>query len=143
MKKLSDLNDIYNFQDTIILCEIFENSANQITNRFPYNPRKCSSASSLSGYIHRCYIHRFLSKTIIAFPTKAEILELFEQTLTGGFSCVNARLSFDSKILLPKGKENKPNQKFKFIYRIKNELTNKLENKRIVTKYSKWMKSIR
>ena len=25
MKKLSDLNDIYNLQDTIILCEIFEN----------------------------------------------------------------------------------------------------------------------
>ena len=132
MKKLSDLNDIYNFQETIILCEIFENRANQITNRFPYNPRKCSSASSLSGYIHR-----LLSKTIIAFPTKAEILELFEQTLTGGFSCVNTRLSFDSKILLPKGEENKPNQKFKLIYRIKNELTNKFENKRIVTKILK------
>lgn len=25
LKKLSELNDIYNFHDTIILCEIFEN----------------------------------------------------------------------------------------------------------------------
>ena len=44
--------------------------------RFPYNPPKCSSASSLSGCIHW-----FLSKTIIALPTKAEIVELFEKTL--------------------------------------------------------------
>ena len=27
LKKLSKLNDIYNFQDTIILCQIFENRA--------------------------------------------------------------------------------------------------------------------
>ena len=62
---------------------------------------------------------------------------MFEQTLIGGFSCENTRLSFDSKILLRKDEENKPNQKFKLIYRIKNELTNKSENKRIVTKILK------
>ena len=94
MKKLSDLNEIYNFQDTIILCEIFENRANQMMNRFPYSPRKCSSVSSPSGCIHRFY-----AKTIIVLPTKAEIVELFEQTLIGGFSCVNTLLSFDSKLL--------------------------------------------
>ena len=32
MKKLSGLNDIYNFPDTIILCEIFEKRANQMMN---------------------------------------------------------------------------------------------------------------
>ena len=68
MKKLSHLNDICNFQDTITLCEIAENRANEMMNRFPYNPRKYSSTSSLSGCIHR-----FPSKTIIALPTKAEI----------------------------------------------------------------------
>ena len=62
---LSDLNDIYSFQDTIILCEIFENRANQMSKKFPFNPRKCSSASSLS----RC-IHRHLFKVIISFPIK-------------------------------------------------------------------------
>ena len=28
-------------------------------------------------------------------------METFEKTLSGGFSCVNTRLSFDSKILMP------------------------------------------
>ena len=132
MKKLLDLNDIYNFQDTIILCKIFENRANQMMNRFLYSPRKCSSVSSLS-----CCIHRFLSKTVIVLPTKAEIFELSEQTLIGGFSCVNTHLSFNSKILLPKDEENKTNQKFKLIYRIKNKLANKFQNKKILTKILK------
>ena len=74
MKKVSGLSNIYNFPDTIILCEIFEKRANQMMNKFPYNPRKCSSGSSLSGCIHR-----FLSKTIIALPAKAEIVDLFQQ----------------------------------------------------------------
>ena len=73
-------------------------------NRFPYNPIECLLASCLSGRIHR-----FLAKTIITLPTKAKIAELFEQTLIGGFSCVKARLSFNSKTLLPKDEENKPN----------------------------------
>ena len=63
-------------------------------NRFPYNLRKCLSVSSPSGCIHRFYV-----KTIIALPRKAEIVELFEQTLIGGFSCINTPLSFDSKLL--------------------------------------------
>ena len=37
-KKLTELNDIYNFQDTIIHCEIFEKRARKITRRFPHNP---------------------------------------------------------------------------------------------------------
>ena len=52
LRKLSNLNDIYNFQDTIILCEIFENRAKDMIKKIPYNPRKCPSASSLSGCIH-------------------------------------------------------------------------------------------
>ena len=38
---------------------------------------------------------------------------------------------------MPKNEENKPNQKFKLIYRIKSDLTNKFENRRIVTKIIK------
>ena len=34
-------------------------------------------------------------------PTNNENVELFEKTLTGGFSRVNRRLSFDTEILLP------------------------------------------
>ena len=90
LNKLSELYDIYNFQDTIILCKIFENKAIKMMQKFSYNPRKCTSPSSLSGCIHR-----FLSKAIIALPTQAEIVDLFEQTLIGGFICVNTRLGFD------------------------------------------------
>ena len=52
LQKLSNLNDIYNFQDTFILCEIFKNRVKEMTKKLPYNPRKCTSASSLSGCIH-------------------------------------------------------------------------------------------
>ena len=71
--------------------------------KFPYNPRKFTSASSPSGSIQR-----FLSKATIALPMQAEIVDLFEQTLTGGFNCVNTRLGFDSKILLLKDSKKEP-----------------------------------
>ena len=37
LKKLSELNNICNFQDTFILCEIFENKTREMMLRFPYN----------------------------------------------------------------------------------------------------------
>ena len=94
-KKLSDLNNIYNFQDAIILCKIFENRAREMAKKFSYSPRKCTSASTLSGCIHR-----YLSKVIISFLASAETIELFEKVLIGGMSCVNTRLAFDSSVLI-------------------------------------------
>ena len=41
------------------------------------------------------------SKIILDLPTKYDHVEIFEQTVTGGFSSVNTRLVFDSQILLP------------------------------------------
>ena len=41
-----------------------------------------------------------MSKVILALPTKYEHVEIFEQTVIGGFSSVNTRLVFDSQILL-------------------------------------------
>ena len=105
LEKLSDLNHIYNFQDTIILCEIFENRATEMMKKTLYNSRKCTSASSLSGCMHR-----FISKAIIVLPMQAEIVDLFEQTLIGDFNCVNTRLAFDSIISLPKNSENEPKE---------------------------------
>ena len=63
---------------------------------YGYNPRKCNSASTLSGCIER-----EMSKVIIALPTSNEFVNTFEETLTGGFSSVNTRLAFDTQILLP------------------------------------------
>ena len=100
--------------------------------KFLYNPQKYTSASLLSGCIYR-----FLSKAIIALPTQAEIVDLFEQTLIGGFSCVNVRLGFDSKVLLPEDSKNKPKENSKLIYKIRNEDKNISEDKRSVTKILK------
>ena len=78
MSNFSDLNALYNFQDTIILAEIFENRANITHQKFGYNPLKCSSASTLNGTIQR-----HMSKVIISFPSNADIVELMEKTLIG------------------------------------------------------------
>ena len=51
--------------------------------KFLFNSQKCTSTSSLSG----CK-RRFLLKAIIALPTQAENVDLFKQTLIGGFSWV-------------------------------------------------------
>ena len=95
LEDLGELNKIYNFEDTIILCEIFEQRSSHLQNLFKFNHRKCNSASSFSGCIHRDKI-----KCFIALPTDAEHVRVFEKTLIGGFSCVNTRLAFDTEILL-------------------------------------------
>ena len=117
MSNLSDLNALYNFQDTIILTEIFENRSSIMHEKFKYNPQKCSSASTLSGAIQRD-----MSKVIISFPTNADIIELMEKTLTGEMSIVNTRVGFDSHIFI-KGKQQK------LVYKIENKVTNEIGNK--------------
>ena len=57
----------------------------------PYNPRKCTSTSSLSG----CF-PRFLSKAIISLPTFAEHVSFFEKLL----SVVSLALTLDL-LLIP------------------------------------------
>ena len=51
MRDMSDLNDLYNAQDVILLCEIFENRVQIMYEKFMYNPRKINSASKLGGGI--------------------------------------------------------------------------------------------
>ena len=96
MRNLGDLNDLYNTQDVILLCKIIECRFQAMQNTYGFNPRKCNSASTMSGCIER-----EMSKVIITLPTKIENVEIFEQTVTGRFSCVNNRLAFDTRILLP------------------------------------------
>ena len=74
LKDLGELNKLYNFQDTIILWEIFENRSSQLQKLFKYNPRKCNSAISFSGCVHR-----YKSKCLIALPTEAEHVRVFEK----------------------------------------------------------------
>ena len=101
LKNLGVLDKIYNFQDTIILCKIFEQCSSEHLQRlFKYNPCKCNSASSFSGTVHGDK-----SKRLIALPTVAEHVTVFEKMLIGGFSCLNTRLAFDTEILLDDNKK--------------------------------------
>ena len=102
LKTFGDLNRIYNFQDTAILCEIFEERASLLQKLFKFNARKCNSASSFSGCTER-----MKSKCCIALPTDAEIIRVFEKTLIGGYSCVDTRMAFDTDILLQDPKTEK------------------------------------
>ena len=85
--------------------------------KFKFNPRKCSSASTLSGAIQRD-----MPKVIISFPTNANVIKLMEKTLIGGMSVLNTRLGFDSNIFIKDKKQ-------KLVYKIRNEI----ENKRVST----------
>ena len=121
MSNLSNLNALYNFQDTIIFAEIFENRANIMHEKFRYNPLKCSSASTLSGAIQRHH-----SKVILSFPINADITELMEKTLIGGMSIINTRVGFDTNIFI-KDKEQK------LVYKIRNKTTDEMEDKPVST----------
>ena len=74
LNDLDELNKIYNFQDTVILCEIFEHYSSYIQKLLKFNPRKCNSASSFSGSIHRDK-----SKCLTVLPTEAEHVRVFEK----------------------------------------------------------------
>ena len=102
LQNFGELNHIYNFQDTIILCEIVEQRSSRLQEVFIYNPCKCNSASSFGGCVHRNK-----SKCCIALHTNAEHVRAFEKTLIGGFSCVNTRLAFDTEVLIDKNENEK------------------------------------
>ena len=88
-------------------------------------------------------LEREISKVILALPTKCEHVEIFEQTVIGGFSSVNTRLVFDSQILLTNLTDqanlenNSMNKNFnhKIVYNLK--LNNDKVKKRIITKILK------
>ena len=101
MRNIDDLNNLYNFQNTIVLCEIFESRAQFLNNKFKFKLRKCNCVRSFSGCVQRDK-----SKCIITLPTRTDHVELFENMLIGGFSCVYTRLAFHSQILLPCDKKN-------------------------------------
>ena len=76
----------------------------------------------ISQFVSGC-IHHYLSKTIISLPTQADFVDLFEKTLIDGFSCVNTRLAFNSKILFPRDADGVRKENLKLIYKIRNSET--------------------
>ena len=69
-----------------MLKTLIENRLQLMHDKYSFNPRRCNSASSLSGSLE------------VALSTTNEIVDVFEQTLTGRFSCVNTRLTFDTEM---------------------------------------------
>ena len=138
MRNLGDLSDLYHTEDVILLTEIIESRFQAMQNTYDFNPRKCNSASSMSGCIER-----EMSKIILTLPTKYEHVEIFEETVIGGFGCVNTRLAFDTQILLPNLpdknnlEENPMNKDFnyKVVYNLK--INNEKTKKRVITKILK------
>ena len=53
MRNLSDMNNLHNAQDVVLLCEIIENRFQVMQDKCGFNPRKCNSASTMSGCIER------------------------------------------------------------------------------------------
>ena len=113
MRNLGDLNDLYNTQDVVLLCEILESRFKAMQNIYDFNPRKRNSASIMSSCIER-----EMSKVIITLLIKTKHVEIFEQTVIDGFSCVNNRLAFGTQILLPNFLVLEMNVKKDFNYKI-------------------------
>ena len=135
MRNLGDLNDLHNTQDVILLCEILESRFQVMQNTYGFNPRKCNSVSTVSGCIER-----EMSKVIITLSTKIKHVEIFEQTVIGGFSCVNNRLAFDTQLLLPNFVDSKMTVKKDLNYKIAYNLKtadNQKTKKRAITKILK------
>ena len=139
MRNLGDMNDLYNAQDVILLCEIIESRFQMMKDEYGFNQRKCNSASSMSGCIER-----EMSRVILALPTKLYHVEISEQTVTGGFSSVNIGLAFDTQLSLPNlddktNLENNPLNKdfnYKVVYNLKLD-GKKAEKKGVITKILK------
>ena len=90
------------------------------------------------------------TESTIKKPTKNNVIEVFEKTVTAGFSCVNTHLFFDTEILMPsltKSKYSKKsiNERFKaykrddvkVIYNIKLNNKKKFQKRRIISKFLK------
>ena len=146
IRNLGDMNDLYNFQDVILLCEIIENRFQQMQENFGFNPRKINSASTLNGCVQRD-----LSIVIIALPTNFEHAEVFEKSLIGGFSCVNTRIGFDTEVVLPAFTQSEyakmnidqsfqafKNQNYKLGYKLKLDNDETYKDYRVISKIIKF-----
>ena len=139
MRNLGDMNDLYNAQDVILLCEIIESRFQMMKDKYGFNQRKCNSASSMGGCIERK-----MSRVILALPTKLYQVEISEQTVTGALSSVNTGLAFDTQVSLPNlddktNLENNPPNKdfnYKVVYNLKLD-GKKAEKKGVITKILK------
>ena len=141
IRNFNDMNNLYNAQDVILLCEIIKNHFQLMYNKYRLNPGKCNSASTFGDCIEQD-----LSKVIITLPISNEVVEAFQKTFTGGFSCVNSRLPIGTEILLPNANKmvvdddnenNWKNHGYKICYKLKLDNEECYSNKRVISKILK------
>ena len=129
---MNHLNDSYNAQDTILLCQIIENRSQLMQEKFNFNPRKCNSASMLSVCVRKTK-----SKSIMFLPTCNEHGDIFEKNSFWRVSSVNTRY------LLPNDKINYKRDDLKIMYSLKLDLDKKtLKIGVLFLKFSSLMKII-
>ena len=80
--------------------------------RKTYNLRKINSAIKLSGCIPKEQ-----PKMVIALPTKNNVMDVFEETITGGFSCLNTGLSYTEILMSNLTKSNNSKMSFNESFR--------------------------
>ena len=129
LRKLSDLNDLYSFQGTIIICKMFENRAEEMMKNFLYNQQKCTSASSLSACIH----HHF-SKLLISLKNTGWICgDVPENTYQ--LRQYSLGIWLENSFSKRPGRQAKG--KLQLIYKIRNLEANVYEDKRFIPKILK------
>ena len=138
MRKLSDMNDLYIVLDVILLYKIFEHRSNIMQEIYGFNPSPCNSARTLDGCIQRNK-----PKVVLVLPTSPDVIQLFEKTVIGGFSCVNTRLAcgnsfakFSSKDFKKFNIDNsfkqRKRQDLKLIYRLQLDSVDSFNDRRII-----------
>ena len=75
-EKFRRLQYFVKFSRYTVICEMLESKAIFLNEKFKCDPRKCNFASSFSGCVQRNK-----SKMIIALPTKAETVSIFEKKI--------------------------------------------------------------
>lgn len=111
LKNLGELNILYNFHDTIILCEYLK------TVLLSYKNFLNTTQESVIPQVLLVFVSLETKASVwLLFQQKLNMLGFLKKILIVGFSCVNTRLALDSQILLPK--DNIDNNKLIFDLKI-------------------------
>ena len=94
MRNIGYRNNLYNIQDNIILCKIFQGHVTLVHKRHGFDPRQCNSVSTLSNCIQRDVSSHNRASNFTQNCWTAH------KTLNSWFSCINTRLVFYTKILM-------------------------------------------
>ena len=94
MRNLSDLNDLYNAQDVIILLEMMENRFQSMQEKSGYNPRIINLASKLSGCIQREQTKKIFLRFLSTTRKKTSLEKYYVVVLAASIRDIRSILRF-------------------------------------------------